>query len=192
MRVERTTSLTLICSAVLAYLTVVVTSALAQEITELPEIGDALSALASGRGVAVREGWPEAFPNAPSDASFASYGAGIGAIPFEAQVFGINDEIAAAAIVFDVPTFRARRGAATSVEDCYLAFSALFRMMTLAHGEPDLPPKEVGSNNLGQATFTLPGLRQGVLFGSFEAAVCTVVSFYGTIPALQVIGKDIR
>ena len=192
MRAERKTALTRICTAVLVHLTFVVVGAYAQEITELPKVGAAMSALASSRDVAVQQGWPEAFPNAPSDASFASYGAGIGAIPFQAQVFGISGEIAAAAVVFDGPGFRARRGAAASVEDCYLAFSVLFRMMTLAHGEPDLPPKEVGLNNLGQATFTLPGLRQGVIFGSFEAGACTVVAFYGSAPVLQLIGQDIR
>lgn len=180
------------CIAVLAYLTIVAASASAQEIIELPIIGDALSALASKRGVAVREGWTETFPNAPTDASFTSYSAEIGAIPFRAQVFGVKNDVVAAAFLFDDTEFRARRGAAASVEDCYLAFSVLFRMMTLAHGQPDLPPKEVGSNNLGQATFTLPGLRQGVLFGSFEAADCTVVAFYGNAPALQVIAQDIR
>ncbi len=192
MRAEQKTSLTRNCIAVLAHLTIVVASANAQEITELPKIGDALSALASSRGVAVREGWTETFPNAPTDASFTSFAAGIGVIPFQAQVFGVNNDVVAAAILFDGSAFRARRGAAASVEDCHLAFSSLFRMMTLAHGRPDLPPKEVGSNNLGQTTFTLPGLRQGVLFGSFEAADCTVVAFYGNATALQVIGQDIR
>ena len=181
-----------ICFAALAYLTVLLSSAFAQEITEAPEIGAALSAHATSRGVTVRGGWPEAFPNAPANASFASYSAGIGAISFQAQVFGIGDEIVATAILFDAPEFRARRGAAASVEDCYLAFSALFRMMTLAHGEPDLPPKEIGTNNLGQATFTLPGLRHGVIFGSFDTSVCTVIAFYGSAPALRAIGKDIR
>ena len=192
MRADRKTSLARICAAVLAFGTLLASNAYAQEIIELPEIGETMSALASARGVAVGEGWPAMFPNAPTDASYSSYAAEIGAIPFRARVFGVNNEVVAAAIVFDGPSFRDRRGAAASVEDCHLGFSALFRMMTLAHGQPDLPPKEIGLNNLGQATFTLPGSRQGVLFGSFEASDCTVVAFYGSVPALQMIGQDIR
>ena len=140
----------------------------------------------------MQEGWPDRFVSAPTDASFTTYHAGIGAIPFQAQVFGRTDDVVAVAIVFDRVEWHARRDAEPTVEDCYMAFSASYRMMTLALGQPDLPPKAVGSNNPGQATFTLPGSLQGVLFGSFENAICTVISFYGSVPALQIIGQDIR